>query len=232
MIFDGDDTLWLTEQIYHHARSAAAEIAASDGVDRATFEGRQREVDVVNVKRLGLSRQRFPTSSREAYEALCRENHRTPSPEIGDAICRASSQVFSHPAAVVPEAEVVLADLQGEFGLALLTKGDPDVQRQRVVESGLASYFSVIEIVADKDERSFRELLKRMNGHPAEAWSVGNSLPSDIQPALAIGMRGVWIDVDVWLHERRPTEIADSQDLFRATDLAAARELLRGGRPR
>src|SRR4051812_13994583 len=38
IVFDGDDTLWSTEQLYDRARSAAARLVASVGLDPVRFE--------------------------------------------------------------------------------------------------------------------------------------------------------------------------------------------------
>ena len=61
--------------------------------------------------------------------------------------------------------------------------------------------------LARKDDRkstaSFERLLQ-LDGRSAEdAWSIGNSLPSDINPALSLGMNAIWIPAHVWEHERR-----------------------------
>ncbi len=70
VIFDGDDTLWETEILYDEARDDAAALVATTGIDRESFVDLQRQIDVRNVARLGLTKERFPTSSVEAYREL------------------------------------------------------------------------------------------------------------------------------------------------------------------
>ena len=74
VIFDGDDTLWSTEPLYDDARAAAAEIVERAGLDAGEWERLERDIDVQNVQRFGLSSERFPTSCVEAYQTLARES--------------------------------------------------------------------------------------------------------------------------------------------------------------
>ena len=53
------------------------------------------------------------------------------------------------------------------------------------------------------------------------AWSVGNSLASDINPALRIGMRAIWIDAPVWEYERRDSQMGNRYVVI-APDLSSA----------
>src|SRR5205823_6619790 len=86
--------------------------------------------------------------------------------------------------------------------LALLTKGDLDVQRRRIARSGIADMFDVIHIVGEKLTAAFRNIVADLKVEPKDAWSVGNSIRSDILPAVDAGLRAVWIDAHVWEHER------------------------------
>src|SRR5207253_2745254 len=88
------------------------------------------------------------------------------------------------------------------FRLALLTKGDPRLQRRRLDQSGLARLFDVVEIVDQKTPESIAAILDRLEVEPDHAVSVGNSVRSDVLPSLAAGVRPVWIDAHVWEYER------------------------------
>lgn len=203
IIFDGDDTLWNTESLYDHARSEAARVVAGEGYDPNEFETLQRAIDARSVDTMGLSVDRFPTSSVEAFMHLARRAGASPDPRAVERVRTASASVFEAKAALLPFAEEVLAELHRSFRLALLTKGEEHIQRRRIDDSGLGSYFESIEVVADKDVSAFTRLLARMGTSPRLSWSIGNSLPSDVAPAIAAGMQAIWIDAPVWEHERR-----------------------------
>jgi putative hydrolase of the HAD superfamily len=203
IVFDGDDTLWRAEQLYDDAREHAAAIAAEAGFDPEHWTRLQKEIDMANVASLGLSPQRFPLSSVLAYERVATECGAKVSNEIKRRIRQASAEVFYATASLMPGARNVVAQLARTHRLALLTQGDPVVQGKRIADSGLASYFDIIRIVDQKHDHSFAEVLVDTGTAPGCAWSVGNSIPSDINPALRIGMSAIWIDAHVWAHERR-----------------------------
>ena len=228
VIFDGDDTLWETEPLYDTARAQSAAIVRSLGLDGEKFEPIQRKVDVRNVDLLGLSPIRFPSSSVEAYRILETERGRRPDETVARRIYEASAKVFSAIAPLLPHAEQVLTDLRSSHRLALVTKGDNTVQEKRIADSGLRSLFDLIEIVREKDQKTLMRTLRGLDSSVDEAWSVGNSLPSDVAPALDIGMRAVWIDAHVWAHERRPTKtLLTNPRLFVARSLGAVPSIIR-----
>lgn len=206
IVFDGDDTLWETEALYDLARDEAARIVETAGLSANRFQELQREIDIQNVKVMGLTSSRFPTSSVEAYEALARQAGTNPSKRIRSAVYQASASVFLTPAPLYEGVELVVNELRSHFHLGLLTKGDAGIQTRRIAESGLEHAFEAISIVSDKTEAEFMNVLANLQCRPQASWSVGNSLGSDILPALSVGMMAVWIDAHVWGHERSLAE--------------------------
>ena len=93
----------------------------------------------------------------------------------------------------------------------MLTKGDVAVQEARVARSGLAEFFDLVQIVEEKIPETIRQLLVAM-GVPRElGWMVGNSVRSDVLPALEAGIRAIWIDAHVWEHERTHDHLVDDR---------------------
>ena len=104
----------------------------------------------------------------------------------------------------MPHAHDVLAMLQGSFRLHLLTKGDSAVQQRRVAVSGLSGYFEKVWIVAEKNLDTFTAVSDFAAVPPRACWSVGNSLPSDINPALECGLNAVFVPhPHTWTLERQ-----------------------------
>jgi putative hydrolase of the HAD superfamily len=203
VVFDGDDTLWSTEPLYDHARDEARAEVVDSGLDGDEWERLERRIDVENVRTLGFSAERFPTSCVQAYEALAQANHVPVDPDVRERVRAAARIVFSQDPPLIAGAEETLRSLCARgVKLALLTKGDPDVQRRRVERSGIANLFDVIHIVAEKPPAAFRDVLAALGVKTKDAWSVGNSVRSDILPAIEAGLRAVWIDAHVWEHER------------------------------
>ena len=203
MIFDGDDTLWVAEALYDAALDRAATAVERAGLSGDEWRSLQREIDLRNVRSMGMSPDRFPLSSQEALLRLADRHGVVASDELMDEVQRASVSVFAMKAQVVDNAERSLGALAPHFHLALLTKGDETVQRKRIDDSGLEHHFEQISIVANKTEQSFLDLAAQIRVEPGNTWSVGNSLASDVNPALRVGMNAIWIDAHVWEHERR-----------------------------
>jgi len=67
VVFDGDDTLWFVEPLYDDARARAAVIVAEAGLDAARWKSLQRRIDLLAVRRYGVTAQRFPQSCVKAY---------------------------------------------------------------------------------------------------------------------------------------------------------------------
>ena len=69
----------------------------------------------------------------------------------------------------------------------MITKGDLLDQQRKVEKSGLLKYFSSTEIVSEKDEQTYLEILEKNNISPKDFLMVGNSLKSDVLPVRNIG---------------------------------------------
>jgi putative hydrolase of the HAD superfamily len=84
--------------------------------------------------------------------------------------------------------------------LGLLTNGSAEFQRKKIERFNLPALFEVILIesefgIGKPDPRVFQQALSVLGVGPADAWMVGNDLTYDIQPALALGLTAVWVDI-------------------------------------
>jgi putative hydrolase of the HAD superfamily len=110
---------------------------------------------------------------------------------------------------LLPGVAETLAELGTRHRLILMTKGNQAEQADKVERSGLASYFSAVEIPAEKDPATYREVLLRHELSPHTSWMVGNSPKSDINPALAAGLNAVFLfHKDTWVLEHAEIDSA------------------------
>jgi putative hydrolase of the HAD superfamily len=202
IVFDGDDTLWETERLYDDARTAAQDLIEAAGLDGTRWDLAERKIDQDNVALMGLSAIRFPTSCREAYERVCLELHIESDPVLATAVYEAASGVFRQEAPVTDGAYQILESLKSDWQLILLTRGDLKVQKHRVEQSGLEPLFDHVRVIEDKSVREWVRLIEDRNVDASHSWSVGNSLKSDIMPAIECGLWAVWIETHVWEYER------------------------------
>jgi putative hydrolase of the HAD superfamily len=226
IVFDGDDTLWSTEPLYDAARQQARRAVEADGAEGKTWEEIERRIDVDNVDRLGHSVERFPQSCVEAYEVVCAMEGRSAAPAVRTKVGDAARAVFATEAPLVPRARETLAALVDRgFRLALLTKGEPYVQRRRIEQSGLAPFFDLVEIVDTKTPESIRSVIACLGVAVASSLSVGNSIRSDILPSLAAGVKPIWIDAHVWEYER-DHEAIEGDDVIEVENLARVLDIV------
>jgi putative hydrolase of the HAD superfamily len=201
LIFDGDDTLWLTMPIYSHAKRDFFQLMRRQGFATKRVEAYFEERDRSNVKTLGFSMRRFGLSMQQTYRHFSRLADRTIRRPVVKQITTIRDQIFQRQAELAPFAKSVLQSLALRNRLVLLTKGTRRVQLQRVSTSGLAHFFEKVLVVKDKDNETFRKIAESLKIEPANTWSVGDSLRSDINPALRGGLNAIWIPNANWKYE-------------------------------
>jgi putative hydrolase of the HAD superfamily len=187
--FDADDTLWQNEHFYHltadRFRALLADYADAGHLDRTLLAAERR-----NLATYGFGIKGFTLSMIEtAIEAT---GGRVPSAVIRE-ILEAGRDMLSHPVETLPHVRETLARLAGDFRLVLITKGDLFDQERKVAESGLGDYFDAVEIVSDKTAETYRRAFARHGHGPERAMMVGNSMKSDVVPAIEAGSWGVYV---------------------------------------
>ena len=108
------------------------------------------------------------------------------------------------PIELLPEVEETLEILKQSkrYQLVVATKGDLLDQQRKLQRSGLSPYFDHVEIMSDKTEKEYAKLIENLRITPNQFLMVGNSLKSDIQPALALGGYAMHIPFEImWQHE-------------------------------
>jgi putative hydrolase of the HAD superfamily len=101
--------------------------------------------------------------------------------------------------------EETLTALAERARLVLVTKGDLFHQETKLAASGLGDLFSGIEIVSDKKPETFSGIFERNGVEPGHALMAGDSMRSDVIPALEAGAWAAYIPQPLgWSHEQRP----------------------------
>ena len=98
-----------------------------------------------------------------------------------------------HPVELLDGAAEVVRLLARTHSLWLITKGDLRDQERKLAKSGLAGHFAHWEIVSEKNAATYARILRRLQVRPEQFLMVGNSLKSDILPALDLGASAVLI---------------------------------------
>ncbi len=132
--------------------------------------------------------------------------------------------MMSHPIEPLPGVEAALAALADQARLVLITKGDLFHQESKLAASGLGSLFSGVEIVGEKRPDTYRRIFERHGAAPDRAVMAGNSVKSDVLPALEAGAYAALIPYPlVWAHEAAdaPAEHPRYRELASLADLPA-----------
>ena len=111
-------------------------------------------------------------------------------------------EMLAHPVEPLPGVDHALAQLSEVYRLVLITKGDLLHQEQKLAASGLGDLFAAVEIVSEKDAKTYETVFARHGTGAAEAAMCGNSLRSDILPALEAGAWAAHVPYPLtWAHE-------------------------------
>lgn len=195
---DADDTLWHNEKHFGATMQAFEHIVApfdEAGVARETLE----DVQIRNLRLYGYGAKSFTLSMIET--ALEVGGGRMPSDAVA-RILAAGRELLAHPVELLPGIEETLDALADRARLVLVTKGDLLHQETKLAASGLGDRFSGIEIVSDKTAETFRRVFERHDVTPDRALMAGDSMRSDILPALSAGAFAAHVPhATPWAHE-------------------------------
>lgn len=195
---DADDTLWHNETIFRLTQDRLREMMAGFAAPDI-LNARLAEVESRNLQLYGYGVKGFTLSMIETAMELT--DHNPPGRLIAD-ILAAGREMLQEPVEPLPGVEKALADLSEHYRLVLITKGDLLHQEQKLAASGLGDLFAAVEIVSEKDTSTYVRVFDRHGTGAAEAVMCGNSLRSDILPALEAGCWGAHVPYPItWAHE-------------------------------
>lgn len=190
LIFDADDTLWENNVIFEQV--IADFIAWIDHPQLAPGEvrGILDEVETLHAVEHGYGTKVF-TLTLEVTARRLREAELTGADR--EAIARLITRLAWDQLEIIDGVPETLAQLHGRHDLLLLTKGNREEQAHKIARSGLAHLFRRTVITPEKTAATYRDLVVEESLDPARTWMIGNSPRSDILPAVAAGLRGVFV---------------------------------------
>jgi putative hydrolase of the HAD superfamily len=201
--FDADDTLWVNETYFREAEEEFCTLLegyeTKNQIDQELFK-----MEIKNLELYGYGIKGFMLSMIESAVEL--SNNKVPQATITD-ILNLGKRMLTHPVELLEGVEVVLEELHADYRLIVLTKGDLLDQERKLEKSGLSKYFHHVEVLSDKKEENYQNLLDHLEIPVSEFLMVGNSLKSDVLPLINIGAQAVHIPFHTtWAHEEVPKE--------------------------
>ena len=195
---DADDTLWQNEQFFRLTEQRFADLLR-DYTDAPDLTERLISATARNLQFYGFGAKSFTLSMLET--ALEITEHRVPGTVIAEIIA-AGRELLDYPLETLPYVDATLEHLQHNYRLILITKGDLLDQERKLAASGLAEYFAAVEVVSDKTEPVYRRIFERHTEGAEHTIMAGNSLKSDVLPALAAGAFAAYVPHDLtWSYE-------------------------------
>lgn len=206
--FDGDDTLWQSEQAFHVAHAEIRELLAAH-CDAEELEARLLDVQRVNIRAYGYGAKSFTLSVLETATELAGDRL-----TVDDvrAILAVGKRLLTHPVELLDGAQETITAVAARYPVVLVTKGDLFHQEAKVAGSGLGELFHGVEIVSEKDADAYRQVCDRYGVPPEQFVMVGNSLRSDVAPVLALGGWGIFVPHELTWALEHP----DDEDELRA----------------
>ena len=221
--FDADDTLWQNEQFFRLTEDRFVALLGQHGA-AAEISGKLLEAERRNLAFYGFGIKGFVLSMIES--AIEITGGQVSTSAIAEILAW-GREMLDHPVETLPHVRETLETLAGDYKLVLITKGDLFDQERKLAASGLGELFDAVEIVSDKNAATYERIFARHGDGANRAMMVGNSLKSDILPALAAGAWAVHVPHELtWALEHAEEPVGEGR-YRKLVDLGGLDELVR-----
>ncbi len=206
VLVDFDDTLVDTGPRFRARRDTLFDFLEGLGFPRAEAKHAHHEVvDRELLDLMGFGPFRLGASFRDTYLRLSARAGLPPDPRLARE-AEALAEGIEGPPPPLPGAMDALRELVRHHPVVLYTQSHfPDYQMRCVEASGVLEILppTRIRITPTKDAAAYRAAA-RYGGlaDPTRSLMIGNSIRSDVNPALAAGASAIWVDGgEAWHHD-------------------------------
>ena len=231
IVFDLDDTLIDTSDIYYKARSRFLDLMESIGLDRDKSLIEFESIDSEMMHKLNHAPERYGLSMLRTFERFSPNIAKSERSKITTQLKKYGDIVTSNFPVVIDGAHELLRWSNDRYRLAVLTRGQEAFQKRKLRVAGLEHYFQVVQVVNKKDGSALLALLTSMGLKPEDSWVIGDSIKSDILPAKEIGARSIlyeykhpyyiWqqeYDSNLWIDVPKVSKLTDAITFLDAAD--------------
>jgi putative hydrolase of the HAD superfamily len=200
---DMDDTLIVNQVLYSHAQAMLEGYMTHYGVRPEETTAVFNAIDKELFKTHGIARTRMP----QGFEDTLRHFIPAADAETIATVRGFAERIFTTVADVKPDIAPALNKLARIAPLYIVTGGDQGVQQFRIDHLPFKAAFNGFTIVPKKDADVYRQVAQQLNIDPRHLVMVGDSLRSDVLPAVEAGWRGVWIEAHNSHHEIKEAKL-------------------------
>lgn len=199
LLVDADDTLWENIVVFNEVNRRYVDWL----LPTRTVADLQPELDALQVECIGRWGYGRETFEKSLVEGVGRFTDRAATTADKAFIAELVRPLEWDTLDVLDGVVETLETLSARATLLMVTKGDRAEQQHKVARSGLARFFSAIEILDTKSPAEYQRIVTDHGLEKATTWMVGNSPRSDIAPALELGLGAVFIPhAHTWSHEQ------------------------------
>ncbi|MDQ1002916.1 putative hydrolase of the HAD superfamily [Neobacillus niacini] len=200
ILFNLDDTLSYCNRYFNLVIDEFADqmTAWFDSITEDDIKKKQLQLDVAAISQHGLKSDRFPESFVGTYHYYCDLTGREKKKDEIHYLRELGFKVFEIPVEPIPFMNETLQRLKEDgHELYLHTGGDEANQRRKITQLELTTFFEHrIFISEHKDTTALSDILKTIKADPTVTWMVGNSLRTDIVPALELDIHAIYIPAE------------------------------------
>lgn len=201
ILFDLDDTLVHCNKYFDFVIDQFSDLMEmwfhTYSIKKQAFIDKQLEIDLAGVQIHGFAAERFPLSFVETYEFFSAITGRHRLPEERERLMDLGRSVYAIKIERYPNMYEVLDQLRREgHKLVLYTGGEEAIQLNKIKMAEIEEFFGRNVFVVQHKTTKAMETVLSVNGYDREStWMIGNSVRTDINPALEAGINAIFIPV-------------------------------------
>jgi putative hydrolase of the HAD superfamily len=190
LIFDADDTLWENNIYFEEAFDRFCHYLNHSHLTSPAIREKLDDIERENAKVHGYGARNFARNLQQCYQLLAERDWE--GAHLSE-VAEFAHKILDSPMELIPGVAETLAELAKYHELTLFTKGDLEEQNMKIDRSGLRTHFEDCAVVKEKNREAYLQLADIRGFDLDQTWMIGNSPKSDINPALAAGMRAVYV---------------------------------------
>jgi putative hydrolase of the HAD superfamily len=235
LLFDLDDTLIYCNRYFYLVINQFIDAMTSwfggYGITENEIRDKQTEIDIAGVHVVGFMSDHFPQSFVETYRHYSDLTGRARSAKEEDFLWKLGRSVYEHEVEPYPHMEETLDELSNNgHELHLYTGGELLIQRRKIEQMQLERYFgSRIYIRPHKNVEAMEEILRSGGFDRSSTWMIGNSIRTDIVPALTAGIHAIHMKSESeWVYNIVGIDVEPKGAFFTLSRLKDIPESIRG----
>ena len=235
LLFDLDDTLIHCNKYFYLVIDQFVGTMltwfSSYGITGEAIRAKQTEIDIAGIQVLGFKSEHFPQSFLETYRHFTDMTGRRPSAVEEDLLWKIGLSAYEHEVEPYPHMQETLDDLASAgHDLHLYTGGEVLIQQRKIDQMQLDRYFgSKIYVRRHKNNEALEGILSEGSFDRDHTWMIGNSIRTDVVPALSAGIHAIHMKTEVeWIYNVMQIDIQPRGAFFTLQHLIEVPDTIHG----